>query len=248
MGGILVGILVVIIIIAVAASGAGKGSSTASTNNTTQAAASTPTQAGSMTTTKAAAPTTAAAAADPVKTFTDQFGTFAAISKSGSGSSVIPVPSGAKAGILTATYSGSANFVISVLDANNQSTGDLLVNTIGKYSGTTAFGLSSFGGEPAKFKIEASGPWTVNIQSIASAPALALPATDKGDKVFIYTGQADSWAITNNSKGNFVVTLDGKMPDLLVNEIGNYSGTVPVTRGPAILSVQSDGAWTISKG
>jgi hypothetical protein len=244
-GGILVGILVIIIIIAAAASSGGGKASTSSTGNTTQAAGTTTTNAAAPSTT-AAAPTTTAA--DPTTTFTDQFGTFAPVSKSGSGASVIALPSGAKAGIVTATYSGSANFVISTLDANNQDAGDLLVNTIGKYSGTTAFGLSSVSGQPAKLKIDASGPWTVNIQPIASAPTLTVPAKATGDKVFIYTGQADSWAITNSGKSNFVVTSVGDMSDLLVNEIGTYSGTVPVTGGPAIITVESDGAWTISKG
>lgn len=35
--------------------------------------------------------------------------------------------------------------------------------------------------------------------------------------------------------------------DLAVNEIGNYSGSVPIG-GPGIVVVQADGAWTITKG
>lgn len=246
-GGIVVGIIVIIIIIAAAiSSGGGKGSTSSNSNTTQAAGTTTPKAATAPTTTQAAAPTTTAA--DPTTTFTDQFGAFAPVSKSGSGSSVITLPAGAKAGIVTATYSGSANFVISTLDASNKDAGDLMVNTIGKYSGTTAFGLSSFGGDAAKLKIDASGPWTVNIQPIASAPTLTVPAKATGDKVFIYSGQADSWAITNSGQSNFVVTFIGDTSDLLVNEIGSYSGTVPVTGGPAIIVVESDGAWTISKG
>ena len=33
---------------------------------------------------------------------------------------------------------------------------------------------------------------------------------------------------------------------LLVNEIGAYSGTVPLSAGPSILTVTADGAWTLA--
>lgn len=44
---------------------------------------------------------------------------------------------------VTTTHGGGSNFAISVLDASNESTGQFAVNTIGKYSGTTAFGFNS---------------------------------------------------------------------------------------------------------
>ncbi len=34
--------------------------------------------------------------------------------------------------------------------------------------------------------------------------------------------------------------------DLLVNEIGNYSGPVPLPDGTLLLTVQADGRWTIT--
>lgn len=35
---------------------------------------------------------------------------------------------------------------------------------------------------------------------------------------------------------------------LLVNEIGAYSGTVPLSAGPAVATVTADGAWTLALG
>ena len=68
----------------------------------------------------------------------ETFGTFPATPASGTGDNIVDLPAGATGGIVTATHSGSSNFSITVLDAANGSTGELLVNTIGAYSGTTA--------------------------------------------------------------------------------------------------------------
>ena len=32
-----------------------------------------------------------------------------------------------------------------------------------------------------------------------------------------------------------------------VNEIGNYSGTVPFVSGPAVLVIGADGTWTLKQ-
>ena len=149
--------------------------------------------------------------------------------------------------MVTATHNGSANFVISALDENNESTGDLLVNEIGGYKGVTAFGLNSVN-DAVKLKVDADGAWTIKISSLDEAPALDLPVKQEGDKVYIYRGKAADWAITNNGKSNFVVIQQtAVMPNLMVNEIGKYKGTVPANAGPNVVTVQSDGSWTISE-
>jgi hypothetical protein len=35
---------------------------------------------------------------------------------------------------------------------------------------------------------------------------------------------------------------------LLVNEIGAYTGTVPLSSGPSVISVSADGNWTLVTG
>jgi hypothetical protein len=173
---------------------------------------------------------------------------FTSIIKSGHGDSVIALPTEATAGIITATYTGSENFIIEGLDDSNGSTLDMPVNTIGKYSGTSAFGMnSSMGSATSKFKITASGAWTITISSLDSASA--LPASGHGDGVYKYDGAAPTWNIANKGSANFVVDQysdSGELP-LLVNEIGNYSGVVPGSAGPSIIVVQSDGNWKISQ-
>ncbi|MGI9822210.1 TM2 domain-containing protein [Agromyces sp. Marseille-Q5079] len=176
----------------------------------------------------------------------DTFGSFAPVTQTGAGDALITLPG--TSGIVTATHDGSANFVVNVLDATNGSTGELLVNTIGAYTGTTAYGFSSFS-EPATLQITADGNWTITIAPVSAAPALA--SSGSGDGVFLYDGGAAALTATHSGEANFVITEEA--PDslglgLLVNEIGNYSGTVPLSAGPSAIAVQADGSWTLAVG
>jgi hypothetical protein len=175
----------------------------------------------------------------------EAFGTFASAQRTGSGDSVVKLPSGAAAGLVEATHHGSANFVIETLDASNQQV-ELLANTIGDYTGTTMF-TAGLSGEATKIKITADGAWTLKISPVSSSPLFTGGVAKKGDAVLIYPGTAADLAITNKGTGNFAVkTDDGRgTGDLLVNEIGNYKGTVPVGDGPLLIVVTSDGKWTM---
>lgn len=176
----------------------------------------------------------------------DTFGTFAPVTATGSGDDIVTLPAGATAGIVTATHSGSRNFSLSILDSSNASTGELLVNTIGDYSGTTVYGLHSFG-EGTTIKVTADGDWKLTIAPIAAAPALA--SSGSGDAVYLYDGDAAKLAASHDGERNFVVmeeTGEAFNLGLLVNEIGAYSGTVPLSAGPSVISVQADGNWTLT--
>lgn len=175
-----------------------------------------------------------------------KFGSFAPIQLSGTGDTVIDLPAGATGGIVVATHNGKRNFAVTVLDANNGSTGDLLVNTIGAYSGTTAWGISALG-EGVKLQVMADGAWTFDIRPMGDAPLVAPAGT--GDAVFLYEGGAASLAATHAGSRNFVVQEEtGKAfsMGLLINEIGVYNGTVPLAAGPSVITVTADGAWTLA--
>jgi len=174
-----------------------------------------------------------------------KFGTFAPITQSGAGDNIVTLPAGAKAGIVTVTHDGSSNFSVTVLNAANTSTGELLVNTIGAYSGSTVYGFSSFS-KGVTLQITADGNWNLTIAPISTAPALA-PA-GAGDAVFLHTGPTGKLTATHDGSGNFVVQEEtGKAfsMGLLVNEIGAYSGTVPLAAGPSVIHVGADGNWTL---
>ncbi|MDQ0375830.1 TM2 domain-containing protein [Cellulomonas humilata] len=183
-----------------------------------------------------------------VQSWADEtFGIFTPATQAGTGDNLVALPAGATAGIVTATHDGAANFAISVLDAENGSTGELLVNTIGPYTGTTLFGRGL--SEPVTLQITADGSWTLTIAPFSTAPLLA-PA-GSGDAVFLYDGGTGALTATHDGDGNFVVSEDtGELFEfgLLVNEIGPYSGTVPLSAGPSVVDVKANGGWTLTVG
>ncbi|THV22097.1 hypothetical protein [Glycomyces paridis] len=203
-------------------------------------------------TTTASADEPAEAAEEPAEEaetdyFADAYPVFDAVTESGSGASVITLP--AIQGILTASHSGSSNFILTVLDENNAMT-ELPVNTIGSYKGTTAFGLQGLGGDAASLQIEADGDWEITIAPVADVPELAVPQEGDGDGVYRYTGDAATWQLSHDGDANFIVSYvsdDILGWSLLANEIGTYEGTVPVTAGPGLVVVNADGEWTLAE-
>ena len=178
--------------------------------------------------------------------YASNYPSFKATDFSGKTDDVVTLPAGASSGMLTATYKGSSNFSIEVLDSNNKET-DLAVNTIGAYSGTTAFGISAFSTDSAKLKVTASGSWTLHIAPFAEAPS--FEASGHGDSIFKYEdSSAPTWKINHTGSSNFSVTevSDSDSWNLLVNEIGHYTGTVPADAGPALVIVTADGNWSFT--
>lgn len=176
----------------------------------------------------------------------DTFGRFEPQRESGTGDSLVSLPEGATAGLVTASHEGSRNFSLSVLDAANEPTGDLLVNEIGSYTGTTVYGLHSWGEQGVRIQVTADGAWEVAIEPVSQAPSLESSGT--GDAVYLYDGGAGALHVTHDGERNFVVleeSDDWSSMGLLVNEIGRYEGTVPLSSGPSLVSVNADGSWTL---
>ncbi|MFZ4893610.1 TM2 domain-containing protein [Plantibacter sp. Mn2098] len=176
------------------------------------------------------------------------FGAFEPIVQTGTGDNLVTLPAGVKAGIVTASHDGERNFAISVLDASNESTGELLVNTIGAYAGSNVYGFNSFS-EGTTLQVTADGNWSITIAPISSAPSLAEAGA--GDAVFLYAGPASKLTATHDGSRNFFVSEETSKAfsyGLLVNEIGAYSGTVPLSAGPSVVSIGADGNWTLAVG
>ncbi len=78
------------------------------------------------------------------------------------------------------------------------------------------------------------------------------PLTGKGDTVVLLTGGASGiTTIKNKSQSNFAVTVftpEGDYLDLLVNEIGSYSGEVLLPEAdPMVLVIKAvGGTWSLS--
>jgi hypothetical protein len=157
------------------------------------------------------------------------------------------------AAIAVATHAGKANFVVETLDASGKQLG-LLVNTIGKYRGTTLFDVNA-GEHAAAFKITADGPWTITVKPVAEAPVWdsTKPLKGVGDGVYVLSPGASGLTtldLTFRGSGNFVVTAyTADSSDLLANEIGTYAGQVQLPDGAVLLEVvATGGTWTAVPG
>lgn len=144
---------------------------------------------------------------------------------------------------VTIQHAGWSNFAVHSLDSSLETT-DLLVNEIGNYSGTVLLDGGWSDTETSKLKITADGAWTITLvpmQKVKSFNGKA-PITGVGDDVFYYKGEIASATFTHDGASNIQVKTHGLDPDVLVNEIGVYKGTVVWT--PGLYSVHADGNWT----
>ncbi|MEE2570689.1 hypothetical protein V1638_14985 [Pseudarthrobacter sp. J64] len=172
-----------------------------------------------------------------------------AVEYAGVGDSILAItkPAGADvAAIVTFTHQGGSNFAVWSLDSAMERN-DLLVNTIGVYGGTVLMDKRS-ADKSSSLEITADGPWTVKVASVQSATPWdgTTPLTSGGDNVILYSGKAGAASVTHDGSSNFAIWGYGSRSDLLINEIGPYSGTVRWMAGPAIFEVSADGGWTVT--
>jgi hypothetical protein len=163
---------------------------------------------------------------------------------SGAGADVLTITKhGTGPQVAVITHTGWSNFAVHTLDATLDST-DLLVNTIGNYSGTVLFDVRSSRGETTALKITADGTCTVKLVPLTSVRSFdgTVPMTGRGDDVFAYTGAAKAATFTHDGSSNIAVKTYGARTDLLINEIGAYTGTV--VWSPGFYQITADGNWS----
>lgn len=153
---------------------------------------------------------------------------------------------------IQAEHEGGANFAIKVLDGGGNQR-ELAVNEIGRYSGTRAFAFSS---GTYLLDITASGPWIVEVNQPRPSSAATLPLSEdgRGDSVVGPLRLSEGLArfqLTHQGNANFAAILyraNGRRVDLLVNEIGAYSGS-KATRIPDdgiyYLDLTANGSWSV---
>jgi hypothetical protein len=160
----------------------------------------------------------------------------------GSGDDVIDVETFELPMVATIEHQGSSNFAI--IAHTESGSRDLLVNTIGNYTGTRPL---NFVEGPTEFEITADGSWTITITSLLEQPTLAETSSGSGDEVLFVDTGSGRLTLTHDGDSNFVVLAYGSMRELLVNEIGGYEGTVRLPDALA-LEIQADGSWTTELG
>lgn len=169
------------------------------------------------------------------------------VKTSGRGDKIVKMTAQDEPAVARITNKGSSNFA--VVSYAGSAYNDLLVNEIGSYSGWVyvAAGVT-------RLKITSSGTWTVEVRPITTARAWdgSAALTGKGDAVVLLTDAASGIAtIKSKNHSNFAVIAyspEGDYLDLLVNEIGSYSGEILLPDEDAIVLAIHDvgGSWSIS--
>ncbi len=224
------------------------------TGDTDQQAAGATSTAGAEATTTTQAPTTTRSTTTTTTTttqppITTQPFDFDPIEVSGVGDDVVDLAApGDVPAILNIMYNGSSNFTIWSYNSSGDRV-DLLVNTIGSYLGTRPVNLFE-GDEIAFFEVGANGTWTLELRPLFDAPQIGPAGSITGccDDVLIDAFASSSAArvtFTHDGDSNFQVWAHGQSRELLVNEIGDYSGTVLVSAGALVYDIVSEGFWSM---
>lgn len=166
-------------------------------------------------------------------------------SYSGFGDDIVKIAKhGNTAEALAITHQGGRNFIVESLDSSLKDV-DLLVNTIGNYSGTVLMDASGYTRvQTDSLKIRAGGAWTITLiplQAIKSFDG-SVPIEGAGDDVFYYRGRTTSALFAHTGSRNIVLRTHGNRGDLLVNNIGSYTGRVVWAEG--LYEVSADGPWS----
>jgi hypothetical protein len=167
----------------------------------------------------------------------------------GSGDSVVDVAYSWTGGALAEIeYTGGSNFIVTNYDENNERI-DLLVNTIGNYKGHTLVDAMEGEGPTRRLEIQASGTWKVTFYplEIEYLHQCSVPGSCEGDgdDVILLIGAPDTGKVDYPGDRNFIVYGFSDRRDLLVNEIGPYSGVFLFPGNTFLIQVVADGAWSI---
>jgi hypothetical protein len=186
--------------------------------------------------------------ASPEEWADDSFGTFETFTTEGSGNDTIELPGGAEAGLVTSTHDGETNFIIAVLDADGEHTGDdAVANTVGVFSGTAAYGLRSIT-EPSQFDVRADGNWTITVAPLATTPLLEGSASGAGPAVLLYGGDAGRLGLSHDGASTFQVSeyIDDTLSvQLVLTRSGAVDEITDIGSGPSLILVKADGNWTL---
>lgn len=170
----------------------------------------------------------------------------------GVGDDVVRIKAAKARGIVTVRHDGEGHFALWALKPNGKRD-DLLVNTIGSYSGTTVLNMYSWHRAGA-FEISADGGWSVKLQPISAAPLWKTATVrSRGDKVLklkVPIRGLRTMRYRHSGDGAFIVhalPVSGN-PDLLVMKLGAAGGKVRIPAGTKYVSVRSTGAWSLVRG
>lgn len=177
---------------------------------------------------------------------------FAPIELRGKGSKgpTFTIPEGSAA-IATFTHPGRSNFIVDSIAADGSQIQNL-VNASEPYAGTVL--LDAPGGDHAvAFRIDTTGTWKATIEPVTSARTWRGVGMIKGtgDDLFTVippTGDGVApWHVEHEGASHFVVDAFGSGgQENLVDRTGDYSGDIRVPGHTYLMTVHSEGIWSVS--
>lgn len=171
------------------------------------------------------------------------------VSYSGYGPDVVAINKPDDYFLVTLGHDGAGgNFIVWGVDAEGERR-DLLANEVGPYEGRKLQERPDL----VALEIRAEGNWSVSFEPVWVATRYeAGVLSGQGDDVVQLDAPVQGLTtadLTFLGTGNFIVkgyASDGDYKDLLVNEIGDFSGEVLVESGIQIIEIRgTEGAWTM---
>ena len=150
--------------------------------------------------------------------------------------------------ILQIKYTGGINFALWNYDANGK-TIDILVNTLGNYTGTIP--LDFVGNEQtARLQISAPGHYEITILPLPSIRHVTVPGTfnGTGDDVVLLEGSSVNTLKYDATQAKINFTLTGYFNGALhslVQTIAPNTGSVTLSEPAPILVIHTQGNWSI---
>lgn len=175
---------------------------------------------------------------------------------SGSGDKTVDLPDGVWAGVVAGSFSDDGRVGVWASDVHGVPS-STLVNRTGPYSGSTAFGLDGLE-NVTTLTVQAEGTWVLTVSSVQDVPD--LPNTGVGDGVYWNrNGQTRTVNVTFPGDSVTVMTAypDYAWPVLKVDFLpsidlykptpgSTQTQTIELDRLDSLVTVQSEGAWSIT--
>ncbi|GGO66740.1 hypothetical protein GCM10012289_21480 [Nonomuraea cavernae] len=148
------------------------------------------------------------------------------------------------------THRGTSTFIVRPLVRNGPEQPPI-VHAVGGYQGTVL--VNGHDGKVLHgFAIKADGAWTLALKPVTLARAwTGGPVSGRGDEVLTLSPASPgptTVRIEHAGSGNVTVHAYGDgSPGILVHEIGTYHGEVPLPAGTSLVTITTDGTWTLTR-
>lgn len=125
-----------------------------------------------------------------------------------------------------------------------------MVNEIGAYQGKILIGMMLDEEPVSRFEIQSSGSWSLNIYpfQLDYMDTLQVPGIyeGQGDSVVILYGEPDIVTFSTTERDNFIVyAYTNDRRELLLNEIGPYTGEKIVPNDVVLFTISMNGTWSM---